>query len=291
MEVSLLELNHVIGTKKLEVLKKYRRMSIITDFAILQGGIVSYDGNLESDNRTSYYWTKSACDNVAFIYGIDKLGRLRRCKFDYTFLGIRPILNFSSISKLCLNKKYNEFNVLEIEFGEYPKSAAKEELQKILEDLYKNNKLLKTNKKYCTLSDTYVEYEYNNQKYIRVSSKKSCKAKLSNNFCYCESDNVWIKIEPIKWLVDKENDIAVAKDILSSGIPFNNFNNYINNNNFEKTEMYKFLNEYFIKDITQGIKNELEVKVIEEKINKEIELENLEKNKQKLLSLKSKFIK
>ena len=79
----------------------------------------------------------------------------------------------------------------------------------------------------------------------------------------------------------------ITKEIVLAGIQFQY--NKLENSEFEDTDMYKFLNTYFVKNIMQSINRKLEVKVEYEKSKQEIELENIEKTKQKILELKSKI--
>ena len=58
--------------------------------------------------------------------------------------------------------------------------------------------------------------------------------------CHIEHD--WLLVYRYE-----ETDIALSKDILVAGIQFDNKKK--NSGNFENSNMYKFLNTYFIKDI------------------------------------------
>jgi len=78
----------------------------------------------------------------------------------------------------------------------------------------------------------------------------------------------------------------VTKQIIMAGIQFHDVDII---DSFKETNIYKYLNTYFIKDITQNIQKEIELKVEYEKTNQEIELENIEKTKQKILNLRKKI--
>ena len=100
----------------------------------------------------------------------------------------------------------------------------------------------------------YPEYKhYNGNKFIYI-----------NNYFY--------KIKPVKFYVDKENNMLISKNILFFA-PINiRFNNKKYNGDFKTSQLYKFLNNEFIrnlkpnKDITtllkenQKLKSEIEAK-------------------------------
>ena len=255
----------------LEVFKKYGEEASITDFSILLGGYVnnSYytkEGNTLED-RTGFYWTRiddgDNYDYVVFWYNYDFYRRV-----DSRYGGARPVLPYSSISNISQNITKIEDGILEVEYGEYPQKAVSKDLQQKLEVLYKNNNLNKTGKTYTTDSRKYdeydkafqtqihIEYEYNGKKYIRVKAN-SCfggsEFDLSNGEKYRDGYYVWVEVSPIKWIVDEKEDIAVTKNLIFSGIQFNREKNY--KGNFKSTDMYKFLNEIFIKDIIPSKKD------------------------------------
>lgn len=71
---------------------------------------------------------------------------------------------------------------------------------------------------------------------------------LSNGQKYKNGDYVWVEVQPIRWYVEIDNDIVVAKNILFSNVPFikdEEFSHY----KFENTTYYWYLNTFFIKEI------------------------------------------
>ena len=79
-----------------------------------------------------------------------------------------------------------------------------------------------------------LEPKYRNHNLIDDKYYKNC------GECHIEPD--WLLVYRYE-----ETDIALSKDILVSGIQFDNEEEYTGD--FENTNMYKFLNTYFIKDI------------------------------------------
>ena len=190
---------------------------------------------------------------------------------------IRPITKFSNIKDLVKNKVINEQGITEIEFGEFPTSEVSKNIYNILEIQYQNGLLHKSNQTFTTFT-SYNRYDfnleqspnavfvYNSEKYIRLIGRyNSYNSNYSNSI-------LWIKVCPIKWLVDEKNDIAITKDSIFSGIPFNDNRNY--NNNFEETLLYRYLNNIFIKEISYGINidlNNIEEDIIKKLKKKEID--------------------
>ena len=59
--------------------------------------------------------------------------------------------------------------------------------------------------------------------------------------------NYWVAIEPITWLVDEKANIALSKKILFAGVQFSN--NRIYDGNFEESDIMRFMDNFFIKEI------------------------------------------
>ena len=268
--ISLLAEEQIESNNKLDILKKYGIRAVATDFTIFLGCNLSKflytfkDTNNELF-RVGSWWTKSffissfiGLHNQTIVINansivVNKMPNDRRN-------GIRPILPYSLIKSNVLNKKINSYEILEIEFGEYPQSIVDDDYSQLLERLYNNRSLRTTGKTYITDSIGYqdtdkafrdkihTEYEYNGSKYIRFIANSNCDGQiLSDGTTLKAGQSYWVKIEPIIWLVDKKSDIALSKKILVSGIQFNNSNNY--DGIFVNTFMYKYLNEIFAKDI------------------------------------------
>ena len=268
------------GADKLYILKKRGTKAAISDFSILLGGAVTNYEHIEGDSslegRTGYYWTKTSYNNDARVVYCDGISY-------YNYVrsrggGVRPVLPFSLISLISSNEVRGNENVFEVEFGEYPKSVVSKEVGNILEKLYNSNSLSKTGKSYTTDSRNYdeydkkfeaqshIEYEYNGRKYVRVKARFCDNpTKLSNGEEYKYGDYVWVMVEPIKWLVDKRNDIAITKDIIVSGIQFKYKRDY--QGDFNTTDIKKFMDEYLSKEIIQHLDYEIENKNNKNKID------------------------
>ena len=271
-EVTLLSREQIFGDNKLNIFNKITPQTMITDFSILLGSGVclSYFGG-NKKNQYGNYFTKT---NYGYsnIYYISYFADLFKSNFSDYDIGIRPIISYSKIKNNILNEIINEDGITEVEYGEYPQYAASKELQEKLEELYQNGKLTETNKIYTTDSRKYneydkdflpqehIEYEFDDKKYVRVKANiNSLNRTLSNDIMYVDDDYVWVEVSKVKWLVDEKNDIALSRDILVAGIQFdNNKQDFVDN--FNDTNMYRFLNIYFIKDIMPNKVNENTIK-------------------------------
>ena len=252
-----------------------------TDLTILLGGCANnkYQGH--------YYIT---VDNYKMNYliedkptAIDFHGELCCISGEYykefaENIGIRPCLPYDEIKDKC--KIINEKNgILEVEYGEYPQQVPNEEIKKQLEYIYKieyiekipakynitNLKITKTGKEYHLYeyqNFTIPEFKYNEKKYICTSCNlhKSHKiqgyTELSNNIEYYNHQNAWIEVQPIKWLVDKKYNMAIAEKILITGIPMEK---EWKTENFDKSRIKKFMDNCFNKDIIPSKTEELNI--------------------------------
>lgn len=289
MNLTLIDDEQVVGKNKLDIFKKYGSGSMISDFAICLGGIVENDCHIKDENNiknyVGQYFSKTPCNtSIYVIYPYDLVMKQLPYVRNY---GGRPVSSISYIlpfiDKIKSYRTYDD--ILQIEFGYYPQSAVSLSLQNELESNLKNGNLIKTGNTYSTDSNDAtdyendfeekknIEYEYKGNRYVRVETNLYYKNKsfvLSNGETYKNRDAVWIKVEPIKWLIDEKTGIMVTEKILFSGVHICSNPFYVQQ--FEKTDMYKFLNTYFIKDIVQNMnydlnnENGLESKILKKKI-------------------------
>ncbi len=294
-ELTLLSADQVWGSeeeKQLDVLKRYGTSALITDLTALTG-ILYYDDIVYTELFNNHeikgsYWTKSINNEHKRIVTCRKDGDKSVTSESYRDEGIRPVLKSSKVfNEVYSKRKLGENNVYEVEYGEYPQTLADKtdqiKLEKIylLEQLKKEEyrkKMKKTGKVYTfdSLSAapqnwnreikpiSYDEFSYKNQKYIRIW--ENCDRYL------------WIKVEPITWLIDEETKSLVSKKILLSGIRFAPKSS--ENIDFEKTDMKYYLDNFMAYEILTQESLEYVNKRLKE-INKE--LSELESLKEKLL--------
>ena len=266
MELDLLEENKVFGKNRLSIFAKHVAKASNTDFSILLGGDSSSNYHTREGNtlknRAGCWWTKTPyTETTNVIYNYICHG----CRFNNRRdAGIRPILPCSLIQSVSLNKIREVNEIKEIEYGEYPQYVVDENYSRKLEEAYNNGGLRTTGKKYTTdsvkyddyskkiIPRTFIEYEYNSIKYIRfVGDSNSNRKLLSDGRKIKIGEIYWVKVEPITWLLDENKNIAITKNIIVSGIQFDNKDRY--NGDFKETDIYKYMNTYLVKDMFNSV--------------------------------------
>ena len=183
---------------------------------------------------------------------------------------IRPILKVSNLDYVSFKNVSMVNGMQEVEYGEYPQDVVSSEISKTLDEKLADGQLDKTGKTYtfdkrkerehgrkfapCKCD----EYIYGDKKYIKVYCRGN--HKLSDGREVYLGDHVWLEVSPIKWYVHPVKKIMISEVGLASGVRFCKSGKYGTIYNFEDTEMYKFLNEYFIKDIVPSKVNKKQKK-------------------------------
>lgn len=203
-------------------------------------------------------------------------------------------MNYSSLTSLdiCSYKGVNGVEI--VEYGEYPQSIIPKEDARKLERLYKKRrwKLNWTAEKYTTDSNLnnntevgfitreHHVYEYEGKKYIRLVGDENVEGELlSDGQIVTIGTPYWIKVEPVKWLLDREKDLLISKDALVSGIQFN-FKRSYTEKEFDETTIKWYLDNHLSKEIVQ---NEKKVN-INNTVKTEISIQNKDISK-KLLGM------
>lgn len=256
--------------EQLDILKKRgRTKAAITDFSILLGGCVS-DHHIDNDSslegRTGYYWTKSYYEIRAHM--VKENGHEILLEVNKRSCGARPAIQLSSIKLIPTNGSGGERakdDILEVEYGHYPQKAVSKDMQEELEKVFRRGNISKTKNSYTTDSiafsncntpfqpKTHQEYEYNGKRYVRVEANSCYKRKeflLSNGEKYRDGNNVWVEVQPVKWLVDEKSLMVITEKIIFAGVQFNNEYNY-HPRDFDKTDIKIFMDKYFSKDLVQ----------------------------------------
>lgn len=159
---TFLSVKQVFGDKALDIIKRYGTKAAITDFSILLGGYVSSnyytnEGNTGMD-RTGVYWTKTddgynGARVVSYYGNIDDYHVYERDD------GCRPALPYSSIQSICSNGVRDNFEIKEVEYGEYSQTIVDESYFKELERAYNNGNIKVTGKTYITDSVNLDDYD------------------------------------------------------------------------------------------------------------------------------------
>ena len=241
-KLAFLNLQQVSDDNKLELFKEIPISSNRTDFAIITGGYSGYDNN-------SYYLKNRILDDNR---GIVKL-------YNIQFAGIRLAYPYHNIeNELNIYLDYNERLTI-VTYGEYPSNSLSNEESNSLDYRYltKDSKLQQTGKIYHIYNKnkliTVPEFQDDkDNKYVRMKIYnpnypyyKRHDTKFSDGASYFNDFYTWIKVEPITWYKDTQSGLLISEKILLSGVPYR----YTDNIKFEDTDIYKFINDYMLKEI------------------------------------------
>ena len=197
----------------------------------------------------------------AGVFSVSSAGSLSYYAVYYG-CGVRPVLKSDNLEELIKNCKSEMKDGIQIvEYGEYPHLNETVEI---------NNEcfLRKTCKEYvlpqqvpltnCFDKYDFPEYDYNGQKVIK-------------------EDGRYRPIKPVKFYVDRENNMLISTDVLFvSSINIDN-KNY--NGDFKTSQLYQYLNSEFIKELKpaeeiENLFDEEETTKIENPYN--LDLENVD---------------
>ena len=263
-EFTLLSNDEVFGNDVVDVIEKFGKKAAISDYAIVLGADNSTESYTSDDdgagklcNRTDMWYTRSS-DGDNDVRMVDFDGDNTYAHTYYRYGGIRPV--FRSPSLIASTPGVvNSLGVKEIEYGEYPQEVVDKYVASELENAFLTNTIHTTGKQY-TIDENepdsdaknfkplaLSEYEYEDCKYVRVDFRDSCDSKLSNGQTISPGDVVWIKVQPIKWLVSPSKKYLISKTSLISGIRYDSEDSYADR--FKNTDIYSYLNQYFAKEI------------------------------------------
>lgn len=275
-DFTFLTAGQIVGSNQIDVIKKRGTKAAVTDFSILLGGRVGKDYcHIDSDDslagRTGYYWTKSDAglwgDFAHKAHTVNTYGYIEKSDVYIRDGGARPALPFSSIDRIPTNGgsgKRARDGVLEVEYGYYPQKAVSKDMQERLERAYRSGSISRTRNCYTTDSrkhneygekfkaQRHEEYEYKGKRYVRVEANfiSDGGSKLSNGESYSNGDQVWVEVEPIKWLVSERDKLMLAGKIIFAGVQFKHERNY-HTEDFGETDIKKFIDDCWARDIEQ----------------------------------------
>jgi hypothetical protein len=276
------------GNGQLQLMQAYGTKTGMSDLAVLLGSAVSKSNTTTSDSqRSAYVWSASSGGGGVVRY-VNVDGDRSHWDPDERLVGARPALPSSAASLIGLSDgsspealakgeaiqgnpiKNTEGTVIwkdVILYGEYPQTIAPKDISQALESAFSAENLTATSKTYTFDSEKYTafrkpfnakehaEYQHKGKKYIRVDAKPcgGGYSTLSNGEQAQAGQSYWVEVQPIEWLRDP-NGICVARQAILGGLQFDRKNSY--DGNFENTDIYKYLNDIFMKEI-QPLKREL----------------------------------
>lgn len=200
----------------------------ITDYALLNG---SKCFNMEDyKNHKSPYWINTKYS--PYVYDESKDFKMIPTKSSEKDKSFRFTVKYSYFKNFCKHEYQISDKVLIVSCGLYPERCSGGRELYDIEILVRYGCYKLTGKNYKCGNNIYEEYLINDNKYICVPSHK----KLINNNgdTVMPYDNNWIRVLPLRWIVDLENDIMVTKDAIVSGISYDEIDDYLEN---------EFLNE------------------------------------------------
>ena len=260
LDLTFLNKEQIFGDNRLKIFDKCGTNCAITDFTILLGGYVTdkiYVSDIQTmDNRTGR-WNSRTLDGEGLVFVVAPTSKYGYDSSLCRYNGIRPATIYSSMKDAIIRKSVT---VKEVEYGEYPQWVVNEEYSKKLEDIYNSGNMEATGKIYTTDSSninyyrdnfsarTHKEYEYDGRKYIRFVGDINGDGEFLSDGRTIKTGLVyWISVEPIIWLVDEKNDIALSKYIIVSGIQFDYHKEA--NPIFENNQIKNFMDTYLAKEI------------------------------------------
>jgi hypothetical protein len=176
---------------------------------------------------------------------------------------IQPTILYNYVTPDSILEDDTDF--MEIEYGEFPQTIERNDKAQMLESLYQIGCLSKTGKLY-TINDPsknvnidnkpfipkgLYEYELSNAKYVRIESNSLGIASLSDGSVPGARSIYWVKVEPVRWIVDKYSNICITKKAIMGGIPFNHsakFTGYFND-----SDIVKYFDFYFSNEIKKSV--------------------------------------
>lgn len=243
--------DQIIGNTKLEIFEKNKEIkkSKATDFSILLGASVD---KLQNGS----YW----CQNCKSILADGRFAKLvMPSEHNY---GVRLIVPYSDIENDLTNKLKRTDDILEVEYGEYPQSVCPLYLSFILEKEYLDGLLKETGKIYTIDSEinhendhqfkNYTEYQFNGGKYIRFIGIRDAKNLLSDGNEVRKGKIYWVKVEPIKWLVDEKFNVAIMDKLIFSNVPYTlGYDEAMGEFDieYEESNLENYIDKYISKDI------------------------------------------
>lgn len=164
------------------------------------------------------FWIKIASKKYQYVGGTDKFN-IRETSD--TSVGIRPIFNtynHAGINNVAIN------GVKKVNTVDFPQTVASKKEQKELDKLLKKNELTETGRYFPTSNEGMTaEYEYNGEKYVRVTANfynENSKTSLSNGCEYKNGNTVWVRVEAVKQIVTEDNFSSLTEKILFAGVPY-----------------------------------------------------------------------
>ena len=270
-EYTLLNKDQVFGEQAIDLFQNLGAESGATDFAVANGAA---EGNTAWFLSTAAGYGDVDIVNQSGSHGVAYASSCGGIRPAFACLDLRALFGDPAEVESHICKDLSGFP--EVEFGEYPQTAADRLMARTLEEEYKKGSLRKTGKNYesvrfvagASASAECPEYEYLQKKYVRVRYASKDTHKLSNGKTCQTGNRVWIEVQPVRWFYDENAGILISRPVLIAGILFSSDSNY--DGNFAGTEAARLLSEGFAKDLVPSTLPEM---TAEEKAKYDEEME------------------
>ena len=263
------------------------RVSYPTDYAVMNGAMMSSGNEGSEDRKSCWTWLRSAY-SLSDVGRVNLDGDLDDLNVNITDGSLRPALqlNLSSvisarsasrdIFKIADYKVGRKVKYHTIEFGEYPKTYVGDKLNQHLERAMSRGTLKPTGKKYTgrfndSGKPTYNdEYMFEDQRYVRVLSVRQDDDSefLDGTSAPEDGTPLWVRVEPITWIIRNWDEMprsinpegtgkAKVIDIqtdeaIMSGIPFYPNDSDNNRSMWQNSSVRGYLNGYNVNNITMN---------------------------------------
>lgn len=224
---------YFVGKKKIDIFKTYGPYSYATQYVTTNNlGRIPYliysDTNVECETITGHI--------VPIAEAI--LGNPQ-------IIGIRPILDYSSIELPNDRVRRYEQDLFELEYGFFPQIDSS--LRWLLEAELSKDQLIKTSNYYAKSKITYNSFGFNNidrlDEYLfKCSDDESRYVRVVND----DSSIEYFRVSSLDWFIDEKNKILISKNILFT-VNIDKLDSPNNLINF----VINYINNYFLKEIAQ----------------------------------------
>lgn len=170
--------------------------------------------------------------------------------------------------------------MLVTEFGTYPQSIVEDYVERHLNRDFRLGKLVQSNAVYTIDGAQGNEpfkpihnkaYVADGDLYVRTVATKNNSDKLLNGKEIITGRGYWCKVEPVRWMMEKEDDTQwISQFGLLSGLQFDCNDDY-KGDNLKITTIYKFMQEYMLPEMLQGWDFEDYKQIYEERMKTEEE--------------------
>ena len=285
------------GPKQLDVIKKYGVKCGNSDFAILTCGccnlsILVYDNIKKPINDSMDYWLRSKSEDGLPLEYNPNDEKIDEGACSWSTVSIRPVLNLSpAMFEEITSKKKESLScgVDVVNLGYYASSIVNKSLQKKLNkrkpgtydeanDSFIYNTAEFDSDEVNLLEDYTISYKGN--LYLDVTTNFAVEGERANDFKIVfgnlkvsQNDKVWVKVEPISWLIDYKTHKLVCTKIIAVAPKFDTSREY--DGDFEKTYIYKFMNDCILPKMFQST----ELKFNSKKVNVKTLLDEIAKYK------------